>query len=161
MQIYDVEAGGGRVAVAPMPGLFLPLEEDVDEIANWGAGLVLSIVDPCELVRAGTGALGRLLVARDIEWINLPVGDFGAPSGDADRLWPAASQSAHALLERGGRVLAHCRGGCGRSGMVALRLLVELGEEPGKALRRLRAVRSCAVENGGQFDWAAAGAPVP
>jgi protein-tyrosine phosphatase len=160
MEIFDVEAGAGRVAIAPMPGLFLPLEEDVAEIAGWGARLVLSIVDTGELAHVGEGSLGHLLAAREIEWIHLPVGDFGAPSGEVERLWPAASQAAHGHLDGGGKVLVHCRGGCGRSGMVALRLLVERGEEAGQALLRLRAVRSCAVENDGQFSWAAAGVRV-
>lgn len=158
MQIFDVEAGSGRVAVAPMPGLFTPLEDDVAEIAGWGAGLVLSMVGAGELARAGSGRLGQVLAQRGIAWIHLPVRDFGAPTAEAARLWPDASRTAHALLDRGGRVLAHCRGGCGRSGMAALRLLVERGEAPGNALRRLREVRSCAVENRGQFDWAGAAA---
>ncbi|MBR9844091.1 MAG: protein phosphatase, partial [Rhodobacteraceae bacterium] len=49
----------------------------------------------------------------------------------------------------------HCFGGCGRSGMAIMRLLVEMGEEPEAALARLRAVRPCAVETEAQRLWAA------
>ena len=65
-----------------------------------------------------------------------------------------AAARAKALLAQGGRVLVHCFGGCGRSGMAALRLLVELGEDPDEALARIRAVRSCAVETEAQMAWA-------
>src|SRR5690606_33735699 len=57
-------------------------------------------------------------------------------------------------LEGGGRVLVHCLGGCGRSGMVALRLMIGAGETPEVALRHLRGVRPCAVETEAQLAWA-------
>ncbi len=55
---------------------------------------------------------------------------------------------------QGGRVLVHCMGGCGRSGMALLRLMVESGEPADRALARLRAVRPCAVETPEQLAWA-------
>ena len=156
MQIYDVEAGNGKIGISPLPGLFLSLEEDVAAIVAWGGRMVMSMVGEAELPIA-QGGLGLLLANRDVVWIHLPVVDFGAPSAAVEQQWPGASQAAHAVLDQGGRVLVHCRGGCGRSGMAALRLLVERGEEPASALRRLRAVRPCAVENQGQLAWASAG----
>ena len=71
-------------------------------------------------------------------------------------LWPELSALAHDELAQGGRVLAHCFGGCGRSGMVLMRLMVEAGEDADPALARLRDVRSCAVEAKAQRIWAAA-----
>ena len=38
-------------------------------------------------------------------------------------------------------VLVHCRGGLGRAGTIAARLLIELGVEPAKAIEDVRAVR--------------------
>ena len=60
----------------------------------------------------------------------------------------------HRALTGRGRVLIHCKGGCGRSGMVALRLMIEAGEAPDEALARLRSVRPCAVETDAQMRWA-------
>ena len=51
-------------------------------------------------------------------------------------------------------VAVHCRAGIGRSGMVALRLMIEAGEAPDDALARLRTVRPCAVETTAQMHWA-------
>jgi protein-tyrosine phosphatase len=45
-------------------------------------------------------------------------------------------------------------GGCGRSGSVALRLMVETGEAAADAFIRLRAARPCAVETDAQYRWA-------
>ena len=158
MEIYGVEAAPGMVGVSPMPGLFEGVEADAAAIARWGAGLVLTMTGQGELERAGVHGLDRALAAQGIAWRHLPVDDWGWPSDTVRALWPEAAAEAHAVLDAGGRVLAHCRGGCGRSGMAALRLLVERGEAPEAALARLRAVRSCAVEAQGQFAWAAEGA---
>lgn len=157
MEIYGVEAAPGMLGISPMPGVLDGVEADVARIAHWGAGLVLSMTGDGELERAGVGALGPALVARGIAWRHLPVEDWGWPSEEVRCLWPDAAAAAHAVLDAGGRVLAHCRGGCGRSGMAVLRLLVERGEAPRAALARIRAVRSCAVEAPGQYDWAAEG----
>ena len=46
------------------------------------------------------------------------------------------------------------RAGRGRSGMIALRLMIAGGERPVAALKRLRAVQPEAVETPGQMNWA-------
>ena len=54
-------------------------------------------------------------------------------------------------LRLGFDVLVHCRGGLGRAGTVAARLLVELGTSPDEAIRRVRDARSSyAVETAAQ-----------
>ena len=60
-------------------------------------------------------------------------------------------------LARGEGLLLHCRGGQGRSGMIALRLLVERGEAPDAGLTRLRQARPGAVETAAQLAWASGG----
>jgi ADP-ribosyl-[dinitrogen reductase] hydrolase len=47
----------------------------------------------------------------------------------------------------GESIVVHCRGGPGRTGVIAARLLIELGESPQRALSRVRAARPGAVEN--------------
>ena len=48
--------------------------------------------------------------------------------------WPGNSTFMHRTLDKGGAVLLRCRGGQGRSGMIALRLLVERGADGYQAL---------------------------
>jgi protein-tyrosine phosphatase len=89
--------------------------------------------------------------------MHLPIPDYGAPDALVESQWTEAAQRALDVLASGGKVWVHCMGGCGRSGMAALRLMVEAGEEPSLALGRLRAVRPCAVESPQQYKWAAEG----
>ena len=98
--------------------------------------------------------LGDDLTALGIEWRHLPIADFGAPGPDTAAKWPAVEVKALNVLARGGKVLTHCYGGCGRSGMAALRIMVAAGEDWTEALHRLRNARPCAVETQEQLDWA-------
>jgi len=100
----------------------------------------------------GAGDLPRWLKAKRLRWVHFPVVDFQAPRDGAD--WSVVSVPAAQLLDWGGTVLLHCRGGLGRSGMVALRLMIESGEDPAAALARLRAARPGAIETEPQLAWA-------
>ncbi len=155
MQIYNVDAAPGVLGISAMPGLANGLKADVQVIAAWGAGLVLTMTAQGEMERQGFTGFDRLLSSHGIAWRHLPIADFGAPPPDTQALWPAAAADAHAILDAGGRVLTHCRGGCGRSGMAALRLLAERGADPQSALDQIRQTRPCAVETQAQYAWAA------
>jgi protein-tyrosine phosphatase len=96
--------------------------------------------------------MGLDLATAGLDWLHLPVPDFGVP-GDAAG-WDAAQDRIGRLLAGGGRVLVHCRAGLGRSGAVLLRLMVAAGEGPEPALARLRSVRPGAVETDAQRRWA-------
>lgn len=154
MKIYDVAAHPGRIGISALPGGSGDLTGDVNAIADWGASLVVTLVGDAELGPGDQGQLSDLLAARDVAWHHLPVTDFGVPSADVAAEWPEVAASANRILDDDGRVLVHCRGGCGRSGMIALRLMIDRGEAPNEALSRLRDVRSCAVETEAQFLWA-------
>lgn len=147
-------ACGGRLGICPMPGACGRLEPDLADIVSWGPDLVVSLAEASELEADGAGWLAEGLSRRAIGWAHMPIRDFAAPGPQFEAAWPALAGRVHALLDAAGAVLLHCRGGCGRSGMVALRLMLERGEEPAAALERLRAAHPGAIETGDQLDWA-------
>ena len=157
IDLYEVPVGQGVLAISPIPGLNGSYEDDLLAIHGWGARVVFSMTEKAELECVGAGEIGAHMAAMGIAWHHLPIRDFGAPSPEVVAKWRLASDAAHAVLDTGGKVLIHCRGGCGRSGMAALRLLVERGEDASEALTRLRAVRPCAVETDAQYAWASKG----
>lgn len=150
--IHALQAGSGWLALGPLPG-----PGDVARLADWGADLVISMTPEAEMRDLGAASLAGDLARAGIGWRHVPIPDFGAPTGRVAALWPQVSDAARRALSRGGRVFVHCRGGCGRSGMAVLRLMVETGEDPDAALARLRDVRPCAVETGAQMAWAMRG----
>ncbi|WP_291730675.1 protein-tyrosine phosphatase family protein [Leisingera sp. F5] len=157
LTIHALSAGGGILALCPLPGAGGDYRGDLIQIYQWKPGLVISMTTEAEHAAAGVPRLGIDVQSMACRWLHLPVPDFGVPPPGVAAKWAAASRSARQALGGGGRVLVHCKGGCGRSGMAVLRLMIECGEEPAQALARLRAVRPCAVETEAQLDWACAG----
>ena len=152
--ISDVSADPGRIGICAMPGRFGAYSQDMTALRDWKPDLVLSMTKRHELERAGAADFATDLALFACDWLHLPIADFEAPTGETLANWPAASACARKVLTSGGRVLVHCFGGCGRSGMAIVRILVEMGEPSEKALARLRAVRACAVETEAQMSWA-------
>lgn len=156
-QIFEVPLKHGLLGISPMPGRGGRYDADLTAIFHWKPSLVLSMTPMSELVQARADSLRSDLKTAGIRWAHLPVPDFGAPPEETALLWADASVHAHKALTDGGRVLAHCYGGCGRSGMALLRLMAEAGIEPDDALSLLRQARPCAVETDAQYRWAAEG----
>jgi protein-tyrosine phosphatase len=172
-RIATIEAPrGGRIGISRMPGRSGDLVRDVDAIAAWRPVVVVSMTTAEEMQLLGAGRLADLLAGCGIEWRHFPVADYGVPSGEhaawrtlASALHGALDHGAldhgaldHGALDRHDGVLLHCAGGKGRSGMVAMRLLVERGMEPAAALATVRAARPGAVETDAQERWARAAA---
>ena len=157
MVIAELAVGVGVLGLGPMPGRDGAYARDLSQLLRWAPGLAVTMTTLEELAAKGAGGLPGDLAEAGVAWLHLPISDYGAPSGSTLAAWPAAAARARAVLASGGRVWLHCMGGCGRSGTAALRLMVEMGEEPRAALERLREVRACAVETPEQFQWAAEG----
>ncbi len=155
--IYALAVGDGILALAPLPGQDGDYDGDLAHLRDWKPALVISLTPDLEMLAHGAGDLGADIQDMGSRWMHLPVEDFSAPGKLTRDRWPQTSAAARAALRGGGRVLIHCRGGCGRSGMAALRLMVEAGENADTALARLRAVRPCAVETAAQMAWARTG----
>ncbi|MEN8839646.1 MAG: protein-tyrosine phosphatase family protein [Octadecabacter sp.] len=153
--IYPLDLGTGQIALSPIPGRSGSYEADLSAVLAWGPDLVLTMTTQPELNRMGATDFGDDLAAVGIAWRHLSIADFGAPDSHIVSKWSEVSKLSADVLARGGKILIHCFGGCGRSGMAALRLMVEAGEAPDVAFARLRQTRPCAVETEEQRAWAA------
>jgi protein-tyrosine phosphatase len=156
-QIFELSLGRGLLGISPLPGRSGAYDADLIAVLRWNPDLVISMTTRQEMAHRGAADLGADLINAGTDWAHLPVVNFGAPPSDVAEMWEKTSMRAHKVIAGKGRVLVHCQGGCGRSGMVALRLMAEAGQAPERALARLRQVRPCAVETDEQFRWAAAG----
>lgn len=81
----------------------------------------------------------------------LRIDDVDIPDATFEKSWETAGAQLREELFRGGKILIHCKGGLGRSGMIAARLIVELGAAtPEEAIRRVRVSRLGAIETRAQ-----------
>ena len=146
------------IAMTPCPGRsrFLhwhrDLEGDFDAIAAWRAAAVVTLMRERELREPSLTQLRHAAEVRDLGWYHLPITDGGAPDGGFEVSWKQSGPALRAILRAGGRVLVHCQAGLGRSGTIAARLLVELGEAPATAIDRVRAARPGAIETDAQIS---------
>ena len=153
--IYPVPLSRGTLAISPIPGRGGQFDADMTTLLQWNPDLVLTMTTTAELDQVNATELPIRLAEAGTNWLRLPIEDFGVPIGKTADFWPKAAQCAHAFLDQGGKVLAHCYGGQGRSGMAIMRLMVERGIPPDDALAQIRAVRPHAVETEPQRLWAA------
>jgi protein-tyrosine phosphatase len=163
LQIAEVRASlaHGRIGITFCPGKHdrgaltgawaRDLGMDLDAIAAWGARLVITLVEPAELASLRVPELGAEVQRRGLAWIHLPIADYGVPSPACEQQWAAEGPAVRALLRGGADVLVHCKGGLGRAGMMAARLLVELGMAPDEAVRSVRRARKGAIETPSQL----------
>jgi hypothetical protein len=126
-------------------------------VAAWGAAAVVTLVEQAELRELQIEDLEKEVRRRFIEWHHLPITDVAVPDAGFGRSWPADAARLQALIDAGANVLIHCRGGLGRAGMVAARLLVERGVDPEAAMKDVRAVRAGAIETPEEEQWVTQG----
>ncbi|MGL5446174.1 MAG: dual specificity protein phosphatase family protein [Rhabdaerophilum sp.] len=150
--IATLDLGKARIGISRLPGRSGDLAGDIATIRDWGTAAVVSMTGFSEMVAKDVDDLAPLLAANGIAHFHFPIRDFGTPE-QADARWPELAALLHARLDAGEAVLLHCMGGHGRSGMVALRLLVERGMDSEAALRLIRQARPGAVETAAQVNW--------
>ena len=123
---------------------------DLDAIRDWGAAAVVTLLEPKELTLLRVERLGEEVLRRNMLWFHLPIVDVSIPDEQFEQKWDVAGEELRSILRGGSDVLVHCRGGLGRAGTIAARLLIELGMEPKTAIARVRAVRPGAIETSDQ-----------
>lgn len=167
---FAVGAFGGRVGMASCPGKqgrdvwgghwSRDLTADVTALRDWGADVVVTLVDERELDLLKVPTLGDAIRAAGMEWRHAPIPDLHPPDERFEALWPGLVAELSEVLQAGGRVVVHCRAGLGRAGMVAALLAVELGDTPAQAIRRVRATRRGVIETPAQRRYVATYRPL-
>jgi ADP-ribosyl-[dinitrogen reductase] hydrolase len=135
------------------------LAADLDVIAGWNAAAVVTLVEDHEIKALKIKDIGHEVRRRFMEWHHWPIADVSVPAAFFDLMWYGRSTSLRRLLGGGSRILIHCKGGLGRAGMVAARLLADFGETPDAAIAKVRAARPGAIETPEQKAWVAQSRP--
>ena len=126
---------------------------DLDAIAEWKANAVVTLLEEFELKMLGIPNLPSLLESRGIEWLHLPIRDVDIPDYQFEEKWRENGQRIKSILSGGGKVLLHCRGGIGRTGTIAAKLLVEFGFKPSDAVALVRKTRPGTIETTAQEQY--------
>ena len=163
LPIDDMPVGNGCLGITFCPGKKddsahgaawnRDLDLDMDAIDNWEADAVLSLIEDHEFDMLRVPQLGQAVQSRGIEWFHFPISDMDVPAPEAMAGWATLSPRLHGIIERGGRVIIHCRGGLGRAGTIAALIKSERGLSAAKAIGNVRNARPGAIETSEQGQW--------
>ncbi len=163
LRIDTLPVGNGSLGITFCPGKkgdsahgapwARDLDLDMDSIEVWGAAAVVTLIEDHEFEMLSVRPLGEAVMARGIEWHHLPIRDLNYPTPETMACWQTLSPRLHQILECGGKVLVHCRGGLGRAGTLAALILIERGRSASDAIQEVRSVRRGAVETVEQERW--------
>jgi hypothetical protein len=147
--VAGLPAGAGAVGLTMAPGRRgLGMHSGIDWQRDLGADLerlrrveradvLVTLMEPRELAAYGIADLPSRAHAAGLRWRGLPIRDGCVPA----RGQPLAALLAQLRTMAEARVVVHCLGGLGRSGLVVGCLLTELGRSADAALAALHRAR--------------------
>lgn len=151
-----LERSGGAVGMTLCPGKqgesqygarwARDLTADLGVITQWGASTLVTVMESEELKALKVENLGERATRAGLKWFQLPIVDGGIPDRRFHAIWTGIASRLYTELHAGRKIVIHCRGGLGRTGLIACLLLIEMEYTPHEALERVRAARPGAVE---------------
>lgn len=152
----------GRIGITFCPGKHQPeawtgawrrdLDLDLTAIKAWNATHLLTLIRTEEFRELSVDALPQKAEETGLRWHHLPITDGSVPDAAFETGWRQTGVLLQRALVEGHDVVVHCKGGLGRAGTIAARLLLELGEcaTADDAMARVRRVRRHAIDPGAQ-----------
>ncbi len=144
-----------RLSLAPTAGTLIltpcPGKKDVDaltalaQLRAAGAQAVLTLMPADELARIGVANIGDLCAQVGVPWFHCPIEDDQAPEAEFEHAWRQHRQAIHRLLDEGKPVAIHCRGGSGRTGLLAAQILIERGRMLPEVVSAVQLIRPQAL----------------
>jgi protein-tyrosine phosphatase len=124
----------GRLLLHSMPGRFEAIERVWHQLRSEAVGAIVCLTEKYE-IRLKSSKYAEALEAGTVPCSVLPfeIREGGAPE-DRDAFWALANDVAN-RMQSGEAVLIHCAGGVGRTAMLAISVLLSLGEPMNEAER--------------------------
>ncbi len=130
------------------------LHIDLSAIEQWQGKVLISLMEEHEFALLGVPDFAAVLKQREnLEWLHLPIKDMHIPDANFEVAWAAIGPKLHNRLSEGDSIVIHCRGGLGRTGLLAARMLVEFGVDPVQAVAAVREARERSIETYSQEHY--------
>ena len=147
-----LSVGRGILGAMPHPAAVREMAQTFELLAERDINQVISLLGPDEAKALGLADEAETVRAAGMDFVSLPIVDMGLPSS-VDEFGNLAHQ-LHQQLRVGKNSVVHCRGGIGRSGLLAATLLLFEGLGVDEAFARVSACRGHRVpETEQQGHW--------
>ncbi|WP_421216611.1 tyrosine-protein phosphatase [Aeromonas jandaei] len=132
----------GQLLLTPCPGTQqVPLTLALDQLRLAGAHAVITLMTNAELTRFDLAHLGVQVEREGMRWFHLPIEDDQAPDSRFEQSWLQLLPRLTEMLRDGKHLVIHCKGGSGRTGLLAALLLISLGRPLDEAMATVKAHR--------------------
>ena len=130
----------------PCPGTKgTSLPEALATLKQAGASALITLMPAAELAKHQAQALAEYCETAELAWFHCPIEDDHAPQADFATAWQLAGPMVHQLLDEGKTVAIHCKGGSGRTGLMAAQILLERGQSKAAVKNAVQALRPYAL----------------
>ena len=118
----------GSLIFTPCPGTKgIDLQTSITQLKRAGATAVITLMPDDEMARFGVEALPGVCEQHGLKWFHLPIEDDAEPMAEYQQGWSAQKKLIQKILDQNGTLVIHCRGGSGRTGLMAAIILLERG----------------------------------
>lgn len=140
------------LATMPRPRGDIWLHDELESLKRLGVGLLVSLLETDEAQALGLTHTPEIARPLNLDFIGFPIPDFGIPANLDDFTDLAKNLAKH--LQAGISVACHCRGGIGRSTLLAAATMVSLGDDPSTVFDAISRARGLVVpDTARQVEW--------
>ncbi len=144
----------GALLLTPCPGTQgVELCDSLSQLKADGATAIITLMTVTELNDVGLRDFSPAVKAAGLDWFHLPVPDDDLPGADFDLAWNACHAELLQRLQSGDTLALHCKGGSGRTGLVAGKLMLAAGYTAEEAIKAIQALRPKAFSHPAQRSY--------
>ena len=152
--VWPLAVGNGRLLLTPCPGTqAVMLTESLEQLKESGATAIITLMSAAELTDNHLPDFQQAVAASGLAWFHLPVPDDDLPGEDFNHAWQAIYPQLLQRLRSGEALAIHCKGGSGRTGLIAAKLMLATGYDAEQAIIAIQALRPKAFSHPAQRDY--------
>ena len=156
MHLFDILNldNGARLIFTPCPGTKeASLQASLKTLQAAGADAVVTMMPYAELGEFKADSLPAECAVLGLAWFHLPVEDDCAPEAPFSQAFASHKAGLLGRLAAGQTLAIHCRGGSGRTGLMAAILLLESGYAPAAVKGMVQGLRPKALTLAPHVDY--------
>ena len=145
---------GGALIFTPCPGTRgASLKDSLAQLKAAGAEAVITVMPNDELASNGVTELPDACRNTDLQWFHFPIEDDASPGEAFRQTWETGKSRVFEILDQSGTVAIHCKGGSGRTSLMAAIILCERGMKHDQILDEVKALRPNALKLAVHTDY--------
>ena len=144
----------GALIFTPCPGTKgTNLQDSLMQLKTAGAEAVITLMPPDEMARNEVAELPDACRKLNLKWFHFPIEDDASPEEAFQQAWESDREQVFKILDRSGSLAIHCKGGSGRTGLMAAIILCERGMQHDQVIGQVKSLRPNALKLAVHTDY--------